>query len=253
MANPGPQASPTLGSFNAAPAPDAERDLSPAAPRPAFAQAVAGGRPYPDPAALLAAVDAAFAVLSWDDIAESMNGHPRIGDRAVRGGMSAAEQSGAAAASRRRQAGARRRQPGLRAALRPYLPDLRQRPVRPGDADQAAGQAGERSGCRTGRGACRTAEDNPPADDEAAGPVDAVHARPRRDDRAPRGGHGGPAGTRRRRRLGAGRPGPDRRATGGCGWPATGAARNSSPASTASRSPAGHTSPPAASRRSTRR
>jgi OHCU decarboxylase. len=28
-----------------------------------------------------------------------MNEHPRIGDRAVRGGMSAAEQSGAAAAS----------------------------------------------------------------------------------------------------------------------------------------------------------
>jgi 2-oxo-4-hydroxy-4-carboxy-5-ureidoimidazoline decarboxylase len=99
MANPGPQASPTLGSFNAAPAPDAERDVFACCASTRFAKAVAAGRPYPDPAALLAAVDAAFTTLSWDDIAESMNGHPRIGDRAVRGGMSAAEQSGAAAAT----------------------------------------------------------------------------------------------------------------------------------------------------------
>jgi 2-oxo-4-hydroxy-4-carboxy-5-ureidoimidazoline decarboxylase len=99
MANPGPQASPTLGSFNAAPVPDAERDVYACCASTRFAQAVAAGRPYRDPAALLAAVDAAFATLSWDDIAESMNGHPRIGDRAVRGGMSAAEQSGAAAAA----------------------------------------------------------------------------------------------------------------------------------------------------------
>ena len=99
MANPGPQAFPTLGSFNAASVPDAERDVLACCASTRFAKAVAAGRPYPDPAALLAAVDAAFATLSWDDIAESMNGHPRIGDRAVHGGMSAAEQSGAAAAT----------------------------------------------------------------------------------------------------------------------------------------------------------
>ena len=52
-----------------------------------------------DTAALLAAVDAASGALTWDDIVESMNGHLRIGDRAANGGMSAAEQSGAAAAS----------------------------------------------------------------------------------------------------------------------------------------------------------
>ena len=57
------------------------------------------GRPYRDPAALLAAVDAAFDALSWDDIVESMNEHPRIGDRTASTAMSAAEQSGAAAAS----------------------------------------------------------------------------------------------------------------------------------------------------------
>jgi 2-oxo-4-hydroxy-4-carboxy-5-ureidoimidazoline decarboxylase len=99
MANPSPQASVTLGSFNAAPAADAERDAFACCASTAFAKAIAGGRPYPDAAALLAAVDAVFATLTWDDIAESMDGHPRIGDRAVRGGMSAAEQSGAAAAT----------------------------------------------------------------------------------------------------------------------------------------------------------
>lgn len=89
-------ASSSLGSFNAAPAPDAERDVLAWCASTAFARAVAAGRPYRDPAAVLAAIDAAFEVLSWDDIAESMNGHPRIGDRAA--GVSAAEQSGAAAA-----------------------------------------------------------------------------------------------------------------------------------------------------------
>jgi 2-oxo-4-hydroxy-4-carboxy-5-ureidoimidazoline decarboxylase len=99
MANPSPQASVTLGSFNAAPAADAERDALACCASTAFAKAVAGGRPYPDAAALLAAVDAVFETLTWDDIAESMDGHPRIGDRAAQGGMSAAEQSGATAAT----------------------------------------------------------------------------------------------------------------------------------------------------------
>ena len=93
------QAPATLGSFNAAPAQDAERTALACCASETFAKAIAGGRPYPDPAALLAAVDAAFRVLSWDDIVEAMSEHPRIGDRAVRGGMSAAEQSGAAAAT----------------------------------------------------------------------------------------------------------------------------------------------------------
>ena len=99
MANVSPQASATLGSFNAAPAHDAERTALACCASRTFAKAVADGRPYPDPAALLAAVDAAFKGLNWDDIVEAMNEHPRIGDRAVRGGMSAAEQSGASAAS----------------------------------------------------------------------------------------------------------------------------------------------------------
>jgi len=101
MANlsPAAPAPATLSSFNAAPAQDAERSVLACCASRAFAKAIADGRPYRDPAGLLAAVDAAFDTLTWDDIAESMNGHPRIGDRAARAGMSAAEQSGAAAAS----------------------------------------------------------------------------------------------------------------------------------------------------------
>ena len=89
----------TLSSFNAAPARAAERDVFACCASTAFAKAIAAGRPYRDPDALLAAVDIAFDALSWDDIVESMNEHPRIGDRAVGSEMSAAEQSGAAAAS----------------------------------------------------------------------------------------------------------------------------------------------------------
>jgi 2-oxo-4-hydroxy-4-carboxy-5-ureidoimidazoline decarboxylase len=99
MANVSPQASATLGSFNAAPAHDAERTALACCASRMFAKAVADGRPYPDAAALLAAVDATFTALSWDDILEAMDEHPRIGDRAARGAMSAAEQSGTAAAS----------------------------------------------------------------------------------------------------------------------------------------------------------
>ena len=99
MANASPQAAATLGAFNAATAEDAKRDVFACCASRRFARAVADGRPYPDPAALLAAVDTTFKGLNWDDIVEAMSEHPRIGDRAARGGMSAAEQSGAAAAS----------------------------------------------------------------------------------------------------------------------------------------------------------
>ena len=68
VTNPSQQAPATLGSFNAAPAQDAGRTALACCASGTFAKAIAGGRPYPDPAALLAAVDAAFRVLSWDDI-----------------------------------------------------------------------------------------------------------------------------------------------------------------------------------------
>ena len=98
MVSPGLQES-TLAAFNAALPETAERELLTCCASGSFATAVAGGRPYPEPAALQAAVDAAVRGLSWDDIVESLNAHPRIGDRVPAGGQSAAEQSGAASAS----------------------------------------------------------------------------------------------------------------------------------------------------------
>jgi 2-oxo-4-hydroxy-4-carboxy-5-ureidoimidazoline decarboxylase len=89
----------TLAAFNAASPEAAERDLLACCASRSFARRIASGRPYPNPAAVQAAVGAAFAALSWDDIVESMNAHPRIGDRVRAGGWSAAEQSGAASAS----------------------------------------------------------------------------------------------------------------------------------------------------------
>jgi len=89
----------TLAAFNAAPPEAAERDLLACCASGRFAKAIADGRPYAGPDALSDAVGAVFAALSWDDIVESMNAHPRIGGRPASAGWSAAEQSGAAAAS----------------------------------------------------------------------------------------------------------------------------------------------------------
>jgi len=92
-----PQAT-TLAALNAAPAEAAERDVFACCASASFAMVIASGRPYPDPAALQDAVNAAFTALSWDDIVEAMKAHPRIEDRLPGGGWSAAEQSGAASA-----------------------------------------------------------------------------------------------------------------------------------------------------------
>jgi 2-oxo-4-hydroxy-4-carboxy-5-ureidoimidazoline decarboxylase len=97
MAHPNPPVA-TLEAFNAAPPQAAERDVLACCASGPFAKLVVDGRPYRDGAAVMAAVDAAFGALSWDDIVEAMNAHPRIGDRAPAGGWSAAEQSGAASA-----------------------------------------------------------------------------------------------------------------------------------------------------------
>jgi 2-oxo-4-hydroxy-4-carboxy-5-ureidoimidazoline decarboxylase len=57
---------------------------------------MAGG-PYRDPAAVLAAADAAARALSWEDVLIALEAHPRIGERA-------AGDSREAAWSRREQA-----------------------------------------------------------------------------------------------------------------------------------------------------
>lgn len=71
-----------LARLNALPAAEAERELLACCAAPAWARAVASGRPYPDMAGLLAAARHAIASLTWQDIAEALAGHPRIGERA---------------------------------------------------------------------------------------------------------------------------------------------------------------------------
>jgi 2-oxo-4-hydroxy-4-carboxy-5-ureidoimidazoline decarboxylase len=86
----------TISEFNAAPAPAATRDVLACCESRVFAKLITDGRPYRDLDALGAAIDTAFEALTWNDILEAMNAHPRIGART--GGISAAEQAGAAAA-----------------------------------------------------------------------------------------------------------------------------------------------------------
>ena len=88
----------TLASFNAAPAGEAISAMLACCASRRFASAMAAGRPYPSAAAALAAVDAAFESLTWPDVLEAMDGHPRIGARV--GGQSGTEQSGVADAAR---------------------------------------------------------------------------------------------------------------------------------------------------------
>jgi 2-oxo-4-hydroxy-4-carboxy-5-ureidoimidazoline decarboxylase len=87
-----------LVSFNAAPAEEAIAAMLACCASRRFAAAMAAGRPYPSAAAALAAVDATFESLTWPDVLEAMNDHPRIGARVS--GQSATEQSGVADATR---------------------------------------------------------------------------------------------------------------------------------------------------------
>jgi 2-oxo-4-hydroxy-4-carboxy-5-ureidoimidazoline decarboxylase len=82
----------TLAAFNVAPADEALALMRACCDSARFAAAMAGGRPYPSADAAAAAVDTVFATLTWDDVREAMDGHPRIGARVS--GQSAAEQSG---------------------------------------------------------------------------------------------------------------------------------------------------------------
>jgi 2-oxo-4-hydroxy-4-carboxy-5-ureidoimidazoline decarboxylase len=86
-----------LGAFNTAPYDAAEHDVLTCCESRSFAKLIADGRPYRDAAALDTAIDSAFAALTWDDIVEAMEGHPRIGERTT-SAASAAEQATAATA-----------------------------------------------------------------------------------------------------------------------------------------------------------
>jgi 2-oxo-4-hydroxy-4-carboxy-5-ureidoimidazoline decarboxylase len=88
----------TLAGFNAAPSGQAVAAMLACCGSRRFAEAMADGRPYSSAAAAVDAVDAAFESLTWPDVLEAMDDHPRIGARAS--GQSAAEQSGVADATR---------------------------------------------------------------------------------------------------------------------------------------------------------
>ncbi|MFC0527013.1 2-oxo-4-hydroxy-4-carboxy-5-ureidoimidazoline decarboxylase [Phytohabitans kaempferiae] len=97
-----------VADFNALPSAEAERLLLACCAAPAWAEAVAAGRPYPDRMALHAAGDAAAQSLTWADVLQALSAHPRIGERPAGAGREAAW-------SRREQAGAD--DPSLAAAL----------------------------------------------------------------------------------------------------------------------------------------
>jgi 2-oxo-4-hydroxy-4-carboxy-5-ureidoimidazoline decarboxylase len=88
----------TLASFNAAPDQEALTAMLACCASRRFAAAMTAGRPYSSPAAAELAVEAVFESLTWPDVLEAMDAHPRIGARVS--GQSAAEQSGVADDSR---------------------------------------------------------------------------------------------------------------------------------------------------------
>ena len=88
----------TLAEFNAAPARQAHAAMLACCASARFAAAMTAGRPYLSQAAAVRAVEAVFSTLSWEDVVQAMDGHPRIGARTA--GQSAAEQSGVADGSR---------------------------------------------------------------------------------------------------------------------------------------------------------
>jgi 2-oxo-4-hydroxy-4-carboxy-5-ureidoimidazoline decarboxylase len=87
-----------LASFNAAPEQQAVAAMLACCASRRFAAAMATGRPYASQAAALAAVETVFESLTWPDVLEAMDAHPRIGARVT--GQSAVEQSRVADDSR---------------------------------------------------------------------------------------------------------------------------------------------------------
>jgi 2-oxo-4-hydroxy-4-carboxy-5-ureidoimidazoline decarboxylase len=88
----------SLASFNAAPAGEARATMLECCASRRFAGAMVAGRPYSSVSAAKVAVSPVFETLTWDDVLEAMDGHPRIGARVS--GASAAEQSGVGDSSR---------------------------------------------------------------------------------------------------------------------------------------------------------
>jgi 2-oxo-4-hydroxy-4-carboxy-5-ureidoimidazoline decarboxylase len=89
-----------LAEWNRLPDAEAQRELLTCCASPRWAAAVAGGRPYGDADAVVAAGQRALDGLDWTDVRAALDAHPRIGERI-------AQQGREADWSRREQAGAR--------------------------------------------------------------------------------------------------------------------------------------------------
>ncbi|MGC5020763.1 2-oxo-4-hydroxy-4-carboxy-5-ureidoimidazoline decarboxylase [Micromonospora sp. DT47] len=100
----------TLADFNDAPAAQAERDLLACCAVPDWAREVAAGRPYRDLHALVESAAAGLLRLSWEQVAQALAAHPRIGEHV--GGRDRES-----AWSRREQAGMDGADAATRAAL----------------------------------------------------------------------------------------------------------------------------------------
>ncbi|HEY3881278.1 MAG TPA: 2-oxo-4-hydroxy-4-carboxy-5-ureidoimidazoline decarboxylase [Trebonia sp.] len=88
----------TLAWFNAAPAQEARTAMLACCASRRFADAMTDARPLASAASAERAVETAFSAMTWADVLEAMDRHPRIGARVS--GQSAREQSGVADDSR---------------------------------------------------------------------------------------------------------------------------------------------------------
>lgn len=92
-------ASPGTAAFDHLSRHDAVAALLAVCSSPAWAEAMADGRPYDDLDALLAAADVQLERLDEAGVADALAGHPRIGERAIHSATSAREQAGMSEAS----------------------------------------------------------------------------------------------------------------------------------------------------------
>ena len=99
-----------VDAFNSEPAEEAAAAVRTCNAAPAFVDAVVAGRPYDDVDALVSHAEQVARALPWEQVAEALAAHPRIGDR-VQGSSAEAE------ASRREQGSVRAAGDDVRAAL----------------------------------------------------------------------------------------------------------------------------------------
>jgi 2-oxo-4-hydroxy-4-carboxy-5-ureidoimidazoline decarboxylase len=99
-----------LDEFNAEPAERAAEALRACNAAPAFVEKLLAGRPSPSPEALVARAEDVARALPWDQVAQALAAHPRIGDR-VEGSSAEAQ------ASRREQNSMSEADAAVRAAL----------------------------------------------------------------------------------------------------------------------------------------